>query len=230
MSLLSACSEEQSNQPLTGEMIFPEMIEANKQAKIEAVIRYGNEYVNNADKAYFKIRESEESGNIEEVNSKSGVKPGHFYINKNFESKGTYFVTFYINSGEKIYEETRKINVHDHSDEENAAVSNLGDENSESQSEVDMHFMKQQNSEETTLIVHLTNNKEELKDANVRFEIWKQDADENEKHNYLDAKEGSSGEYIATTKLDSQNYIVRIHVEKEDIHTHKDEELILSKS
>ena len=74
--------------------------------------------------------------------------------------------------------------------------------------------------EKANLSAHIQNEKVPLTEANVRFEIWK---DNDQAHDYVDATEEGDGAYTATnTFLTTGTYHVKVHVEKEQdqIHDH----------
>lgn len=60
-----------------------------------------------------------------------------------------------------------------------------------------------------------------LTEAAVKFEIWREGE---EKHQYVDASEKQPGEYTTAnaTFPASGTYTVKVHVEKGEIHDHKE--------
>lgn len=92
----------------------------------------------------------------------------------------------------------------------------------------DMYFSELKNvtvAEETKLEVNITLNDSALQDANVRYEIWK----ENDKSNtdWINAMETTAGYYVADYHFkETGTYHIQIHVEDDqDLHEHSEVEI-----
>ncbi|PLR82256.1 hypothetical protein CVD23_17240 [Bacillus sp. V33-4] len=75
--------------------------------------------------------------------------------------------------------------------------------------------------EDVDLSANIQSENQPLTQANVRFELWKENE---EKHEFIDASEASNGDYFVNTSFSSPGvYHLKIHVEKgEEIHDHKE--------
>lgn len=94
----------------------------------------------------------------------------------------------------------------------------------DSQVQIELHHQTIKVNEEAILSVHIQMEEIPLKEAKVRFEIWKKDS--NQAHDYVDAAEEGEGAYTAAkTFSESGTYQVKIHVEKEEGHIHDHIEL-----
>lgn len=73
---------------------------------------------------------------------------------------------------------------------------------------------------ETEIEVNITNSDHPLTDGNVGFEYW-QEGDT--KHQFIDATETDSGHYSALIPFQQPGeYILKLHLEKDEIHEHKE--------
>ncbi|MFG0213650.1 FixH family protein [Brevibacillus porteri] len=88
---------------------------------------------------------------------------------------------------------------------------------------VDYHFSPADNIQVATpaaLTVHLMKDNKALDKATVKFEFW-QGTDQ--KHSFVDATETAAGQYEGSVQFPTAgDYTVKVHVEKGDIHDHKD--------
>lgn len=105
--------------------------------------------------------------------------------------------------------------THDHGEEHAATEHETGG--------VDFHFMPAVDIKATVaapLTVHLMKDNEALAQATVKYELWQGN---DEKHTFIDATETGSGQYEAQAAFPAQgSYHVKVHVEKGDIHDHKE--------
>ena len=92
----------------------------------------------------------------------------------------------------------------------------------------DMHVTELEDvivSEQNTLEVYISLDEAELKDADVRYEIWQ----ENDRDNtdWIDAEEVAAGNYIADYTFEETGlYNIQVHVEDdEDLHEHLEYEV-----
>ncbi|MFS0554515.1 FixH family protein [Brevibacillus sp. 179-C9.3 HS] len=88
---------------------------------------------------------------------------------------------------------------------------------------VDYHFSPAENIQvatPATLTVHLMKDNKALDKATVKFEFWQGN---DEKHSFVDAAETAAGQYEGNVQFPAAgDYTVKVHVEKGDIHDHKD--------
>ncbi|WP_429844132.1 FixH family protein [Brevibacillus sp. FIR094] len=88
---------------------------------------------------------------------------------------------------------------------------------------VDYHFSPADNIQVATpaaLTVHLMKDNKALDKATVKFEFWR---GTDQKHSFVDATETAAGQYEGNVQFPTAgDYTVKVHVEKGDIHDHKD--------
>lgn len=219
--LLSACSNEQNNDDLDGltmlEVDFdvPETAEVNETITLTATVTYGDEPVTDPRQVDFEIWErgkEDESEWIEAENHGDGT----YTTEVTFEHDGIFEMYVHTTAHGLHVMPKREIIVGKGGDYEDIEETNLHTEG------FDLHFMNPQEmvvGEEHDLLVHVTLHDEPLEKAHVRYEIWRNDADE---HQWFDAEEVAPGEYLAThTFTETGSYHLQIHVEDdEELHEH----------
>ncbi|NRR01800.1 FixH family protein [Brevibacillus sp. RS1.1] len=88
---------------------------------------------------------------------------------------------------------------------------------------VDYHFSPADNikvATPTALTVHLMKDNKALDKATVKFEFWR---GTDQKHSFVDATETAAGQYDGNVQFPTAgDYTVKVHVEKGEIHDHKD--------
>ncbi|PLR77352.1 hypothetical protein CU633_11330 [Bacillus sp. V3-13] len=215
---------------MAGLVLSKNSIQVGDTIKFELSIRKGGEFVNKLDQAYYQIGSMDNVHNRKKINIKRNNDVYSF--ERTFEKAGDYIITYYVSLNDQFYEETRKIVVTDeeeenHEDHENNSTNEEEESNHsehESAEDVSVHLMFDKSSKR--LIAHVTKDNVPLQTARVRFEIWNEES--GEKHLFLDTIENDDGEYIyeLSDKLAGQ-YNVIIHVEKESIHFHQQQELTI---
>lgn len=227
---LAACGNDAKSQDdevpaiLEVQLDVAEHVEVDEKTNLKAVVTQGDEEVADADEVQFEIWEEgkkEESRMIDAVNNQDGTyeaettfdHDGNFTVQVHVTARGMHNMPKQtVTVGEGAAEES-----HDHGEQEHG-------EHAEGFS---MHFMEPENvkkGDETELIVHIQNKEEPLKDARVRYEIWKEDA---ENHEWLDAEEGAAGEYSSLfTFEETGDYHIIIHVQDDkDLHEHEEHQI-----
>ncbi|MBN8209068.1 FixH family protein [Bacillus sp. NTK071] len=81
-------------------------------------------------------------------------------------------------------------------------------------------MLKADEMDSTLLTTTVTEGKQSLTEANVRFEYWEEGE---EQHTYTDAEEKGEGMYEGKIEIsEPRTYMLKVHVEKgEELHTHK---------
>ncbi|RBW69651.1 FixH family protein [Bacillus taeanensis] len=220
--------------------VNPENPQPNEEVTLQAVVTQGSEKVDDADEVAFEVwKDGEEEHEKIEGNHQGG---GLYSITKTFKEAGVYYVVshvtardmhnmpkkeFVVGNIEKPQETTDEEAHHEGNHEEHDA----DDSHSEDDHAVENHhsgglvmqFMsenKLQSGKETVLTVHLLQDDSPLSEADVRFEVWKEN---DEKHQFIEAAEGTKGEYKANTSFSaSGKYYVKVHVKKDDLHDHQE--------
>ncbi|MEA3322437.1 MAG: FixH family protein [Bacillota bacterium] len=248
--MLAACGSTNNNENTNGnnnevpsmvevEIKLPEAVEPNEEVKIEALVTQGEENVDDAREVKFEVwKQGQEADHemVEASNDGSGI----YSIAKTFEEEGFYYVVAHttardmhvmprveltvgnpeLSEKEDVHEEEG--HSHDHeTHEETDHNDHHGHESNLNMTLNPTDAVKA--NQETTLSTEIKQEDTALTDANVRFEIWHEDS---EKHEFVDAKEVSDGVYEAkATMKESGLHYVQIHVEKDELHEHQQEEL-----
>ncbi|UED70981.1 MULTISPECIES: FixH family protein [Brevibacillus] len=88
---------------------------------------------------------------------------------------------------------------------------------------VDFHLMPPDElaaQSEAAMLVHLMKDNQPFSGGTVKFEFW---TGNEAKHSFVDAKESSAGQYEGKLTFPAAgDYTVKVHLEKGDIHDHKD--------
>ncbi|MBS8263807.1 hypothetical protein DYI25_05035 [Mesobacillus boroniphilus] len=237
MVLLTACSagqdaEEESIEKvpelLEVSIITPEKIETNQEITIKAEVIQGEKKVKDADEVKFEIGKSGQKDH--EMIPAHNEKDGTYSIKKTFNEGGSYTIVAHTTANRMHSMPKKEVIVegdelaHDQTtDEENGTEgqhSNL-EHNDHHNSEVAFEFHTPstiKSNQPAELTVKIAQEEHIISGANVRFEIW----EENETtHQFIDAKEVSSGTYSADYTFPAKgHFIVKIHVEKGNIHDH----------
>lgn len=223
------------------EIKFPEAVEPNEEIKVEALVTQGEENVDDAHEVKFEIwKQGQEADHemVEATNDGSGI----YSITKTFEEEGFYYIVAHTTArdmhvmprveltvgnpepAEKEKEHEHEEEGHNHNHETHEKTDHddhHSHENSLSMTLESTDAVKA--NQETTLSTEIKQEDTALTDATVRFEIWHEDS---EKHEFVDAKEVSDGVYEAkTTMKETGLHYVQIHVEKDELHEHQQEEL-----
>lgn len=239
LSLLSACSNQIEASP--GEPLLIELendlsnIKPDKETELVFNAQLGDEQLSKkVDQAKIEIwTDNDQKPDILETkNNKEKITATYKFANDS-----TYYIKYRFTADGKVYEETKSFTVN----KEEHAVSNEEETDSqhnhqhtedshsaeENNDEIQAHLVKQdsENDKTSKLIVHLTKNNETLEDAAVRFELKDLDGGNSV---YIETTEENKGEYIGDNiELNqSKSNTVIVHIEKGDIHLHKEIKLI----
>lgn len=250
--MLAACGSTNNNEHTNGskdevlsmvevKIKLPEAVEPNEEVKIEALVTQGEENVDDAHEVKFEVwKQGQEADHemVEATNDGSGI----YSITKTFEEEGFYYVVAHTTArdmhvmprveltvgnpdpAEKNEEHEHEEEGHNH-DHGTHEQTNHDDHHSH-ESSLNMTLQSTDEvkaNQETTLSTEIKQEDAALTDATVRFEIWHEDS---EKHEFVDAKEVSDGVYEAkATMKETGLHYVQIHVEKDELHEHQQEEL-----
>lgn len=205
--------------------IDPEKINPGEEVTLHAIVTQGEEAVEDADEVQFEIEQkgSEES----EFLDAEHTSDGEYTAVKTFEADGTYFVTAHVTArsmhtmpkvevvigNPDVTEEP--VDEAPENNEHHATEHHHGGGHVSIDFPLDAEYTK---GKESTLQVSFKESEAPLTDARVRFEVWKDGA---EKHEYIDAGETDAGVYQSDyTFAEAGSYIVKVHLEKGEIHDH----------
>ena len=250
MTFLAACNTDKNNanetelKPLDVEInISPEKVNPDEEVKIDALVTYGDEKVEDADEVKFQIWEKGKEHEDEFING-DHIGDGTYSITKSFDHDGVFYVVAHVTARsmhnmpkeemivgdpekvEDIEENVDNIDAEEHEHEHGSE--DTGHDHHQTSITVDLK--EQENisvNEETTLSVIIKQEDSLVSDATIRFEIWK---DGEEQHIYIDAEETEPGNYAAQKYIFPEHgtYIVNVHVEKGDIHDHFEKTIVVS--
>ncbi|UOY93871.1 FixH family protein [Ectobacillus sp. JY-23] len=224
MLVLTACGKDESKNNVTNEIpkevkvevkTKPEQVLPNTSTEIQAIVTQDGKTIDDAEVKFEIWKEGSEKHDMIAATYKQGM----YTIDKTFLEAGMYNIVAHTNAKDmhvmpKVQvqvgttEETQQGHVHEHGN-----------------SDVSIHFMadKLVTGQSADIKAHITQKNAALTAANVQFEIWQEG---NEKHEYVRATESVKGEYVAAPIFKAAGtYIVKVHVEKGDIHEHTEQKV-----
>lgn len=233
------------------EIIVPEKAEVGEELTFQANITQNGKEVDDADSVQFEISNKGETKDVSEMIAYTNQEGGSYSINYAFKKDGIYEVQVHVDARNMHVMPVREIQVGDvtadsdsgehshhegdsegHSHDEGNSEGHSHDEgNSEGHSHhgensVTVHLSENtyKAGEETELKIELSKDGSPFTEADVRFEIWKTEADQ---HDWVDATESSPGEYSSTHVFaDGGTYVIKTHVKHSDgTHAHAEEEI-----
>lgn len=192
----------------------PEQIEVGETIELKALVTFGDELVKDAQEVSFEVWEKNDRDNAEfydGVNNKDGT----YTYELSFDRDGIFEVYAHTTARDQHTMPLREIVVG-----EGGEYEDLDDLGYHTEG-FDMHFMELDEvevGEEVSLLVHVILDEEHLSEANVRYEIWHDEDEEN--RDWIDAKEENE-EYLSNYTFEKEGkYHIQIHVEKDELHEH----------
>jgi 5-hydroxyisourate hydrolase-like protein (transthyretin family) len=211
-------SEEQSLQPpvpIEVELnIQPAEPTAEQHVTFSVTVKQNGTTVNDADEVELEFWKDGQEQHETIPTKKTG--DGVYSAEKSFAEPGTYYVMYHVTARDFHSMAKREFAVKgDQPDSHESGGHHHG-------KGVDFHFEPATTkvNQSTKLTVHIIKDNQPLTQATVKFEYWKNG---DKKHQFIDAGEGKAGEYTAQAVLSSPGeYTIKIHLEKGDIHDHKE--------
>jgi opacity protein-like surface antigen len=230
--LMTACSKAESTQPpapLQAELkLTPETPGAGDTVTFSVTVTQADEFVDDATDVQFEVwqKGQDEHEFLAAQRRGSGV----YTADKQLPQAGTYFVMYHVTAREMHTMKQQEFTVQgDHGasapTEHEHGEAQPGDSQHSHQhndSGLAMHFMPPESmtaNQPADFTLHLQKDGEPFTGAAVKYEVW---AGDDEKHQFIEAKESKAGEYTASVTLDKGAYTVKVHVEKGDIHDHQE--------
>ncbi|MFC0274234.1 FixH family protein [Metabacillus herbersteinensis] len=250
LSALVACgqnnenstSAEQEVKAPRAEIISKEHVNKEEEVHIQAKVYYGEELADDAN-VMFEIKNGDESTEIDADLEDKGT----YAIHHQFKEDGLYQVIAHTDvenyhtmpskeiqvgevavNGEEKHQSEKDNEEHHHGEgSESAQQNHQHDEATENEHHHVQKLTIMTGNTETfttastsTLSTIIEKENEAFADAKVRFEVWKKDE---KNHQYLNAAESGDGEYSTEYTFDQVGvYTMVVHVEKGDIHEHKE--------
>ncbi|MFD1038858.1 FixH family protein [Virgibacillus byunsanensis] len=228
--VLSACGQEEDSssgnnedavQAIDVQLEAPEQVNADELTVFSATVTQADNPVEDADEVDFEIwkdTEKDESEMIEAKHEGNGV----YAIEKAFSKEGIYMVQSHVTARGMHAMPQKEVRVGD-VEPSAEAESEHDDDSDHSDSHVSIQLHQPENitvGDSYDLTVELQHEDQALESATISLEIWHEGAEE---HNWIEANENSPGQYVAEVTFDERvDYVVNVHVKKEDIHDHKE--------
>lgn len=242
--VLAACGKaEEADQgastevlPLDVELTVTEQAEIGETVTMEAVVTYGDEKVEDADKVVFEVWEEgkkEDSTMIDAVNEKNGS----YTAETTFDHDGLFHIQSHVDAKQLHSMPVKKVTIGHGASAEETHEEGHGDDHDGGHEEghgahehghtdgFALHFVNPENSTTTAgteLMTHLQIDGKPLEQADVRYEISSEVL--GDKHLWVDASETVAGEYTASHTFEKAgSYVVKIHVKNDDgLHEHEE--------
>lgn len=210
--------------PLNVELTITEQAEIGETVKMAALVTYGEDKVEDADKVVFEVWEEgkkDESVMIESVNEKNGL----YTAETTFEHDGLYHIQSHVDAKQLHSMPVKEVTIGKGSEATVEHEEGHGEHEHGHADGFALHFVTPENgttTEETNLVTHLQIDGQPLEKANVRYEIWSEVL--GDKHLWVDAGETKAGEYAASSKFEQAGqYTVKVHVENDEgLHEHEE--------
>jgi len=228
LCMLAACGKEVDDGsavevlPLEVELTVTEQAEIGDTVNMKALVTYGDEKVDDADKVVYEVWEEgkkDDSVMIDSVNEKDGT----YTAETTFDHDGLFNIQVHVDAKNLHTMPVKQVTIGAGAKEEDADHSQ-GHDHGHADGFA-LHFVKPENAvtgEETELMTHLQIDGEPLEKANVRYEISSEVL--GEKSLWIDADETKQGEYIAVYPFEEKGtYKTKIHVKNnEGLHEHEE--------
>ncbi len=205
-----------------------EPLPVNKKTMIQAIVTQDGENVEDAEKVEFEIWKDSEGQDNSEMIEANNQGDGVYSITYTFKSEGKYTLYAHTTANDVHVMPL----VHFEVGQEHSESADEDSHDHASGEEYTVHFVNDTEfkaSKESTLTAHIKHGEEPFSGAQVRFEI---SSSQMEKHSFVDAKEGESGEYQANYTFPSAgDYTVKVHYEKpeKEIHGHQESNVNVKK-
>lgn len=228
--LLSACNNKQDMSDEAPEIIevdleVPEKGDANQPILLKATVTQGKEKVKDADEVKFEIWEEGKKEDSQMINAKNN-NDGTYTLEFTFSHDGVYTVQVHVTARGMHSMPKKSITIGSGAKTEESQQNHReSDEHEDHTHGLHMHFMKEKNimtKKATTFTVHLEKEGKPLEKAEVHYEVWNNE--NNEQPVFVGAKEVQKGEYKADYTFDKKGtYTVKIHVKNEEgLHAHEE--------
>ncbi|MGV2940564.1 FixH family protein [Mesobacillus sp. LC4] len=234
----SGVNKEKEPELLEVDLITPEDIPVGDEVVLAAEVTQGEEKVEDADEVKFEVRKvgDEDSEMIKATHQGKGM----YEIKKTFKEDGEYMVTAHVTARSMHNMPSEKLTVgnpagtdseteHQHGDSADSHENGEGAEGDHHHSHVSIDLDTNHDfkvNQKVNLSAQIKNENQPLTDAAVRFEIWH---GEDSVHEFIEAAEIENGVYIYEKVFPkSGTYHIKVHVEKGDIHDHKEETITVN--
>jgi hypothetical protein len=219
-------------EPIKVTIQLPEKIESGQEVSIKATVKQGSKPVENAEEVEFEVWDINSEAVHEKIEGEH-VGNGVYEVNKTFEEDGYYSVIAHVTAEGMHTMPEQEFTVGDPPQEDQQAVESEHEhasEHSDSSEKknhhghsLDIKLLSAETINANTdeiLTAEIKEGDHPLTDANIQFEIWKENTGENDKQ-WINAKETTDGVYEIQTKFgDAGSYLITVHVKKGELHDH----------
>lgn len=232
IALLSACGQnnESTNstdkavaKPIKAQLNVPEQTDVDEAVTFSVTVTQGSEAVADASEVEFEVWKDGEKEKSNMIKANYQDK-GEYTAEKTFKENGIYYVQSHVTARDMHTMPKAKIVVGEVTKDEaknEQKKKESSDHHHHSNTSIDFQLPETIKANEATRYVAMVTHKgEPLENALVRLEVWK---DGSEKHEYVNLNESETGIYQTEMTLESiGTYHIKVHVEKDEIHTHKE--------
>ncbi|WP_108671960.1 FixH family protein [Peribacillus acanthi] len=201
-------------EPLIADMQIPDQAKTGETTTIAVVVSQNDKLVDATDVVFEIMKDGE---NTKQMIEATKSKQGTYEMNHIFQASGTFRITAHVTASNMHTMPEDKITI---VQSEKTISSEISSNSEHHHSHVKFDFNQEgiYKLGVNELSVSITNDHLPLDKADVQFEVWMHDED---KHEYLRAKEISPGSYIADVSFGETGiYQIQIHVVKDEIHDH----------
>jgi hypothetical protein len=231
--VLAGCSQtDEESEPVSANKVpdmieviiqTPETIHPNEEVVIEVLVTQGDEKVDDANEVKFEIRKSGQ----DELEMLDGIHQGNgiYSVEKTFDADGTYIVIAHVTARDMHNMPKKEIII---GTPDQALAEDQSHDHGHSHVSIELQTNETFTvNKKATLSAKILNEGKSLEDAIVSFEVWQANQ---ENRDFIDATEGSGGEYNATKTFSTPGtYEVKVHVKTEKIHEHQQESIKVKK-
>ncbi|QTD41319.1 FixH family protein [Sporosarcina sp. Te-1] len=215
-------SESEEILPIAVELTVPEKADVKESIVLETVVTQGDDLVDDANEVVYEIWEEGKKEDSHKIDSSNEGK-GLYKAETSFDHDGKFHIQVHVTARDMHTMPEKVVTVGDGGEHTEGAGHEQGHEHGHAEG-FSMHFMEPDSpaaGKNVELVTHLQMNNEAFEKAEVRYEIWRE-ADE--KHEWVDAKEGANGEYQASfTFKEAGTFTIVIHVMDENgLHEHEE--------
>ncbi|MFB4167855.1 FixH family protein [Virgibacillus sp. JSM 102003] len=227
--VLTACGQsEETDKGTTGDVVkainakleVPKKADKEQDVTFSVTVTQDNKPVEDASEVEFEIWKEGLKDKSEMIAAEHSGD-GKYTVQKSFDEAGVYHVQSHVTARTMHTMPKEKISIGD------VKATTKTDKNKKESDESHSHLsinLKQPEKvtvgKEANFSVKVLQKEEILEKASVTLEIWQKN---NEKHEWIDMSETSSGTYETTTTFkNSGTYTINVHVKKEEIHGHKE--------
>lgn len=210
---------------LQAELSVPESADVNEPVQLQGTVSYGDEAVKDAE-VEFEIWQDGDKDNTSEKVEATNHKDGTYSIETTFDKDGMFTVQIHVTAKDQHTMPQQNIKIGT-----GASAAQPHDKDSEQEHDhhtegFAMHFMEPEQvtaGDEVDLITHIELDDNPLENAIVTYEIWQDNADDNDRDWVNTEATNIAGEFSGKyTFKKAALYHIKIHVKGDnELHEHE---------